>query len=64
MPKFVTPTIHNNFINGKENGLGSVIAFEFMAAQLMIAAQGGGYEVYSMLYDTLEKDNFGVCRAV
>lgn len=69
MKRFVVPTIFNNFVLRdeagfvKENGFGTGIPFEFMTAQLMIAAQRGGYEVYSMLYDTLKKDDSGVHRA-
>ncbi|MBU6339379.1 MAG: hypothetical protein KGQ36_05375 [Rickettsiales bacterium] len=69
MPKFLLPTIFNNhrvetpegFV--KQSGLGSAFSFEFMAPQLMMAAQKAGYETYSVLYDTVKKDEEGKIKA-
>jgi len=68
-PNFLTTTIFNNFVVKdeagvtRENGMGSGIPFEFMSAQLFVAAQKGGYETYVMLYDTLTKSEAGVSKA-
>lgn len=69
MPKFLLPTIFNNrrvetpegFV--KQTGLGSAFSFEFMSPQLMMAAQKAGYETYSVLYDTVKRDETGKIKA-
>jgi hypothetical protein len=69
MPKFLIPTIYNNrrvktesgFL--KENGLGSGSALEFMLPQIIMAAQDAGYETYSVLYNTIKREEGGAIKA-
>jgi hypothetical protein len=62
MPKFLLPSIFNNQIIRDEagniisNGLGGGVSFGYMEPQLRLEAFLAGYEVYSVLYDSIKKD--------